>query len=162
MRVPPSRTPRPQACEFVFHDISFMSLHGAQNYSSVAAMFGRGATYDSIEGRFRGIKKQAKVLREEIQSGARPADAPMTPRKRRAQTGELGPITPRSNKKKKLDASAPVPTTALPSTPSRRKIKTEVEEEEQVVDAETPSEHWSAASDSPETEEDLYVSLEEE
>lgn len=126
-------------------------------------MFGRGATYDSIEGRFRGIKKQAKTLREEIQSGARPADAPMTPRKRRALTGELGPITPRSNKKKKPDASAPtLPTIAPPSTPSRRKIKSEVvEEEELVAGAETPSDHWSAASDSPETEEDVYVSLEE-
>ena len=39
-------------------------------------MYGNGATYDSIEGRFRIIKKEATQLKAEIDSGARP-EAPM-------------------------------------------------------------------------------------
>jgi len=39
-------------------------------------MYGNGATYDSIEGRFRIIKKEAAQLKSEIDSGARP-EAPI-------------------------------------------------------------------------------------
>ena len=35
-----------------------------------------GATYDSIEGRFRIIKREAAVLKAEIESGARPQAPP--------------------------------------------------------------------------------------
>ncbi len=35
-------------------------------------MYGEGATYDSIEGRFRIIKKEASQLQAEIDSGLRP------------------------------------------------------------------------------------------
>lgn len=35
-------------------------------------MYGEGATYDSIEGRFRIIKKEAAKLKEEIENGSRP------------------------------------------------------------------------------------------
>lgn len=51
-------------------------------------MYGNGATYDSIEGRFRIIKKEAAQLKSEIDSGTRP-EAPMrgasttTPKKSR-------------------------------------------------------------------------------
>ncbi|MCJ1304234.1 hypothetical protein MMC08_007046 [Hypocenomyce scalaris] len=34
-------------------------------------MYGAGATYDSIEGRFRIIKREAAVLKAEVESGAR-------------------------------------------------------------------------------------------
>ena len=51
-----------------------------------------GATYDSIEGRFRIIKKEAAVLKEEIDSGARPEapfrgkDTTSTPKKAKTTT----------------------------------------------------------------------------
>ena len=38
-------------------------------------MYGNGATYDSIEGRFRIIKKEAANLKAEIDNGVR-AEAP--------------------------------------------------------------------------------------
>lgn len=38
--------------------------------------FGTGATYDSIEGRFRIIRREAAVLKEEIEKGDRP-EAPL-------------------------------------------------------------------------------------
>ncbi|KAA8894507.1 hypothetical protein FN846DRAFT_762536, partial [Sphaerosporella brunnea] len=53
------------------------------NYNKIAAMFGEGTTYDSIETRYRQVKKQAKELQAEIESGIRPAEAPPTPRKRK-------------------------------------------------------------------------------
>jgi hypothetical protein len=65
-----------------------------QNYNHVAAMFGEGATYDSIETRFRNVKKEAKILQAEIDSGSRPAVAPPTPRKRKLANGGA-PSTPR-------------------------------------------------------------------
>lgn len=34
-------------------------------------MYGEGATYDSIEGRFRIIRKEAEKLKAEIESGNR-------------------------------------------------------------------------------------------
>ena len=54
-------------------------------------MFGEGATYDSIEGRFRIVRKEAEKLKAEIESGCR-APAPArgtgsktsTPKKPRA------------------------------------------------------------------------------
>ncbi|KAH0610770.1 uncharacterized protein H6S33_011197 [Morchella sextelata] len=64
------------------------------NYNHVAAMFGEGATYDSIETRFRNVKKEAKILQAEIDSGSRPAVAPPTPRKRKLANGGA-PSTPR-------------------------------------------------------------------
>lgn len=39
-------------------------------------MYGRGATYDAIEGRFRIIRKDAAQLKEEVESGIRPAAPP--------------------------------------------------------------------------------------
>jgi hypothetical protein len=64
-------------------------------------MYGMGATYDSIEGRFRIIRKEAEQLRTEVESGQRPA-APVkgngsgpstptsTPKKQRAANGATG------------------------------------------------------------------------
>lgn len=45
-----------------------------------------GATYDSIEGRFRIIKKEAAVLKGEIDSGARP-EAPIRGKDTNSTTG---------------------------------------------------------------------------
>ncbi|KAI9883251.1 MAG: hypothetical protein M1823_004990 [Watsoniomyces obsoletus] len=41
------------------------------NYREIATMFGEGATYDSIEGRFRKIKAEAAILKQEVESGQR-------------------------------------------------------------------------------------------
>ncbi|KAL8940107.1 MAG: hypothetical protein Q9216_002988 [Gyalolechia sp. 2 TL-2023] len=43
------------------------------DYRKIATMYGEGATYDAIEGRFRIIKREAAKLLGEIESGARPA-----------------------------------------------------------------------------------------
>lgn len=58
-------------------------------------MFGEGTTYDSIETRFRSVKKEAKRLKAEIETGLRPAVAPPTPRKRKADGNRSAPSTPR-------------------------------------------------------------------
>lgn len=61
------------------------------NYKKIADMFGEGATYDAIEGRFRIIRKEAEKLKAEIETGERgPAPARGTgekrsPRKQRRQ-----------------------------------------------------------------------------
>ena len=51
----------------------------------MAAYFGQGATYDSIEGRFRAYRKTAKEMRDEVPR----SQIPTTPRRR-------GPATPRT------------------------------------------------------------------
>ncbi|KAK4985481.1 hypothetical protein LTR66_008152 [Elasticomyces elasticus] len=53
------------------------------NVRDIAALFGEGATYDSIENRLRQVKRTAAVMRQEVDSGARPS-APPTPKKPRA------------------------------------------------------------------------------
>ncbi|KAL9035247.1 MAG: hypothetical protein Q9180_004961, partial [Flavoplaca navasiana] len=42
------------------------------DYRKIASMYGEGATYDAIEGRFRIIKKEAAKLLAEVSSGERP------------------------------------------------------------------------------------------
>lgn len=51
------------------------------DYKKIATMYGNGATYDSIEGRFRIIKKEATALKAEIDNGDRPEPAARTPRR---------------------------------------------------------------------------------
>lgn len=74
------------------------------NYRLIASMFGQGATYDSIEGRFRKIKADAAKLKAEVDSGERPEAPPRgagstnsTPRKRKAgaAVGEQGVVNGR-------------------------------------------------------------------
>lgn len=60
------------------------------NYRLIATYYGEGATYDSIEGRFRKIKADAAILKAEIDNGERPEAPPRTsanstPRKPRAR-----------------------------------------------------------------------------
>ncbi|KAI9699433.1 MAG: hypothetical protein M1836_003044 [Candelina mexicana] len=53
-----------------------MAAHDMKlDYRKIASMYGEGATYDAIEGRFRIVKKEAQVLKEELESGVR-APAP--------------------------------------------------------------------------------------
>lgn len=98
-------------------------------------MFGEGATYDSIETRFRSVKKEAKRLQSEITSGLRPAVAPPTPRKRKADGGRSAPSTPRkASKVSKVNRELATPR----ETPAFK--------EEPGLDAELERE-WSAAGD---------------
>ncbi|KAI9784682.1 MAG: hypothetical protein M1816_000747 [Peltula sp. TS41687] len=67
------------------------------NYRLIATMFGQGATYDAIEGRFRKIKADAMVLKKEVESGERPEAPPRgagsaksTPRKKKADAAVGG------------------------------------------------------------------------
>jgi hypothetical protein len=68
-------------------------------------MYGMGATYDSIEGRFRIIRKEAEQLRQEVDSGARP----QAPVRGATANGGSAPTTP---------ASTPKKPRAVPGTPA--------------------------------------------
>ncbi|KAF6231282.1 hypothetical protein HO173_010425 [Letharia columbiana] len=64
------------------------------DYRKIASMYGNGATYDSIEGRFRIIKKEAVALKAEVDSGERPeapargtVSATVTPKKPKSTVG---------------------------------------------------------------------------
>ncbi|KAL8712746.1 MAG: hypothetical protein Q9220_002954 [cf. Caloplaca sp. 1 TL-2023] len=88
------------------------------DYRKIATMYGQGATYDAIEGRFRIIKKEAAVLIKEVENGDRPPAPPRgqtttaqssfttsddglsTPKKARKPRSTN--ITPRANKKDKV------------------------------------------------------------
>lgn len=55
-----------------------------------------GTTYDTLENRFRQLKKDAKVLQQEVDSGKRGDVTPVTtPRKKTPRKGTLsGSLTP--------------------------------------------------------------------
>lgn len=61
-------------------------------------MYGEGATYDSIEGRFRIIKKEASQLQTEIDSGLRP-EAPIRGNASCPTNANVGVRKPRTPKK---------------------------------------------------------------
>ncbi|CAD6575506.1 MAG: hypothetical protein ASARMPREDX12_002336 [Alectoria sarmentosa] len=89
------------------------------DYRKIATMYGNGATYDSIEGRFRIIKKEATIMKAEIDSGERseapargttsanttskkPKSAANTPKKEKIIGGRVGKSngTPSKNRGK--------------------------------------------------------------
>ena len=88
-------------------------------------MYGQGATYDSIEGRFRIIRKEAAAMKAEIESGARPA-AP--PRNANAGGTNSEPTTPKkrktANKKDKTITGRVTKSNA--STPSKKNTNGDV------------------------------------
>lgn len=69
------------------------------DYKKVAFYFGQGATYDSIEGRFRIAKRMANTLKTEAEEEGRAMPTPRsksatsTPRKPKAKPGQLGEHT---------------------------------------------------------------------
>ena len=65
------------------------------NYKKIADMFGEGATYDAIEGRFRIIKREAQKLKGEIDEGRR---EPAPNRGGKAQVTPRKPRTPQTNR----------------------------------------------------------------
>lgn len=67
------------------------------NYRLIATYYGEGATYDSIEGRFRRIRPLADTMKREVDNGERPPAPPRgggsvhsTPRKKRSARNGQG------------------------------------------------------------------------
>jgi len=86
------------------------------DYKRIAALFGDGATYNAVECNFRKIRAQAAKL------AADSAD----------DNNSLTPATtPRKNKMPKKEAAGAVLSgrVSKPSTPKKRRVKTEEEEE---------------------------------
>lgn len=71
-------------------------------------MYGQGATYDSIEGRFRLIKKEAAQLKAEIDNGERPEAPARGTAAGRSLTST--PRKPRASVKKEQGIFHPNPT----------------------------------------------------
>jgi hypothetical protein len=70
------------------------------NFNDIAHFYGDGATYDAIEGRFRIIKKEAKILRD----GAGDPQSSTSKRKRASSQQSVlsGRVTKRGTKGKKV------------------------------------------------------------
>ncbi|MCJ1353833.1 MAG: hypothetical protein MMC33_003820 [Icmadophila ericetorum] len=66
--------------------VAYLAANSGQriDYQKIATYYGEGATYDAVEGQFRKLRKEAKEMIYEIDSGVRPP-APIrgTPNKRR-------------------------------------------------------------------------------
>ncbi|KAK8169829.1 hypothetical protein IWX90DRAFT_430929 [Phyllosticta citrichinensis] len=88
------------------------SQEGNIDFKKVAYYYGQGATYDSIEGRFRHARKEAKLLQKEaVDEGrqmpvTRPKSAVSTPRKPKATPStedrvKSGRVTKSPSKKSK-------------------------------------------------------------
>ncbi|KAF2142773.1 uncharacterized protein K452DRAFT_357863 [Aplosporella prunicola CBS 121167] len=99
------------------------------DYKKVAYFYGQGATYDSIEGRFRIAKKQANVLKKEaedenrVMPASRAKSTTSTPRKPKAKptldTANGGVISGRVTKSpSKKKAAAPKKVKQEPHTPT--------------------------------------------
>ncbi|KAK0508182.1 hypothetical protein JMJ35_009266 [Cladonia borealis] len=70
------------------------------DYRKIATMYGNGATYDSIEGRFRIIRKEAAVMKAEVESGTRPAAPPRNANAAGSNSGQTTPKKPKTATKK--------------------------------------------------------------
>ncbi|KAI9725844.1 MAG: hypothetical protein M1828_002473 [Chrysothrix sp. TS-e1954] len=100
------------------------------NYKKIAEMFGNGATYDAIEGRFRIVRKDAMSLRSQADgcdipaTAARslPGSAVSTPRKSRAGQGQNLSPTNHAVLSGRVSKSAN-------NTPSKRRSTTQVKKE---------------------------------
>lgn len=108
------------------------------NYKKIADMYGEGATYDAIEGRFRGIRKEAEKLKVEIESGQR-APAPSrgtgekrSPRKPRRQHSVIDLDSVESGRITKSALSAS-------SSPSKRRNAAQIKKEMLEASASTSS-----------------------
>ena len=95
------------------------------DYRKIATYYGNNATYDSIEGRFRIIKREAAVLKAEIDSGSRPEAPPRgnntpvgTPKKPRSTNAG----TPKVNDKT-LSGRVNKNSTATPTKKSKVKAE---------------------------------------
>lgn len=120
------------AAVIAVHDLS-------PNYGEIAALFGENTTYNSMQFTFRAIRKQAKELREGIDSGKRPAAAPLTPRKRKAATVALPGS---SDRKGKSNDSVKSQQSKKKRAAGHEEASGHVKEEE-----DAPEGSWSAADD---------------
>ena len=88
-------------------------------------MYGQGATYDSIEGRFRIIRKEAAAMKAEIESGARPAAPPRNANAGGSNSGPATPKKPKTASKKDKTITGRV-TKSNASTPSKKNTNGDV------------------------------------
>ncbi|KAF2798359.1 hypothetical protein K505DRAFT_108652 [Melanomma pulvis-pyrius CBS 109.77] len=80
------------------------SFDGKINCKQVAKLFGKGATYNTIEGALRGPKKMAATLQGELAAGG-DSEVPPSPAKAKPRTPKKdGVKTGRITKGKKGDA----------------------------------------------------------
>lgn len=105
----------------IFTDTALLQL----DYRKIATMYGQGATYDSIEGRFRIIRKEAAAMKAEIESGARPAAPPRNTNAGGGNSGTTTPKKPRTATKKDKTIAGRV-TKSNASTPSKKNTNGDV------------------------------------
>ncbi|KKY28446.1 hypothetical protein UCRPC4_g00614 [Phaeomoniella chlamydospora] len=118
----------------IAHDITKL------NYNGIAAAFGQGATYDSIESRFRPIRGLMKQLRTEAAEHG--VDLTLTPRGRQ-RGSETSTAPPQSSTAPSGVAKLPLP----PLTNSRKKLKKD--------DAKTKAQEFIDLSQDSDKDEDL-------
>ncbi|KAL8764486.1 MAG: hypothetical protein Q9203_005901 [Teloschistes exilis] len=133
------------------------------DYRRIATMYGQGATYDAVEGRFRVFRKEAAKLQQEISNGDRPTaprrgtsstSAPTTAASSFADSSFAGSetstpkkgktSTPRANKKGNGNGNGKVLTGRVVKNANLVKkekekggkgVKTEEEEDDEEMDA---------------------------
>ena len=93
---------------------SFLAAPFSTNFNSFS-----GATYDSIEGRFRVIRREAAVMKAEVESGARPAAPPRNANAAGSNSGPATPKKPKTTTKKDKTLTGRV-TKSNTSTPSKK------------------------------------------
>ncbi|KAI5364943.1 hypothetical protein Slin15195_G044810 [Septoria linicola] len=91
------------------------------DYKQVALHF--GTTYDTIENRFRKIKKEAIVLKEEVETGERGQSTPV----RKSATFGTPKKTPRDTPKK--DPLSTVTNARVSKTPTPKNRKSAIKQE---------------------------------
>ncbi|BCS18940.1 uncharacterized protein APUU_11768S [Aspergillus puulaauensis] len=97
------------------------------DYNAVAALFGQGATYDSIEGQCRKYRKMAEELRTDATKQR--VSIAGTPRSR----GKIGTRTPQEAQSRVTKPLSASPTkgktgvTKTPNTPTKKRAKNNVE-----------------------------------
>ena len=115
-------------------------------------MYGEGATYDSIEGRFRIIRKEAEKLKVEIDSGQRP---PAPPR----GTGEKrSPRKPRQHSIIDLDtveSGRITKSKSANSSPSKRRSTAQIKRE--LLESSTSTSNSGDTGTSDHVEEELLT-----
>ncbi|KAL2001446.1 hypothetical protein VTN02DRAFT_1762 [Thermoascus thermophilus] len=100
------------------------------DYSTMAAMYGRGATYDAIEGRFRNYRK----LAEELRSEATARGVTTVPRSSgRSGTGGAAPRTPRTPRGPRNGVTKTPGST--PSRSGKRSVMTASKSGKSILDA---------------------------
>ncbi|KAL8806889.1 MAG: hypothetical protein Q9182_001018 [Xanthomendoza sp. 2 TL-2023] len=140
------------------------------DYRKIATMYGQGATYDAVEGRFRIIKKEAEKLLKEIANGERPEAPPrgsskpstkengnsMTPKKGTPKPRSIS--TPRGEKKKGVNGDKVVGgrvSKNVDVSPKKKKAAAATGVVANGIKEEAPSDEGMAIENDPDQEMDV-------